>query len=55
VDVDQPGDYLAARINGVGRIARDVCLYSRNVATYDRHVANTVKSDRGINYASALD
>jgi len=56
VDVDQArGDDLAARIDGLGGVGRDVGLDRRDPAAGDRHVAHRVKPDGRINDAASLD
>ena len=56
VDVDQArGDDLAARIDRFGGVARDVGIDRRDLAADDRHVADRIEPDRGIDDAPALD
>ena len=56
VDVDQArGDDLAARIDRFGGVARDVGLDRGDLAAGDRHVADRIEPDRGIDDAPALD
>ena len=56
VDVDQARrDDLAARIDRIGGVARDVGLDRHDLAAGDRHVADRVEPDRGIDDAPALD
>ena len=56
VDVDQARRHdLAARIDGLGRVRRDVGLDRRDAAGGDRHVAHSVDAERGVDDAPALD
>ena len=57
VDVDQArDDDLAARVDGLGgAVGRDVGLDGRDAAARDRHVADRVEPERGIDDAPALD
>ena len=56
VDVDQARrDDLAARIDRVGSAGRNVGLHRHDAAAGDRHVADCVEPDRGIDDAPALD
>ncbi len=56
VDVDQTRrDYLAARIDRVEGALRNVGLYRHDAAAGDRHVADRVEPDRGIDNAPPLD
>ena len=52
VDVDQArNDNLAARIDVLGGIRRDAGLDRRNPAASDRHIADRIQSDRGVDDA----
>jgi hypothetical protein len=56
VDVDQTrGDDLAAGIYGIGGIASDIDIDRGDLARDDRHVADSIKSDRWIDHAPAFD
>ena len=56
VDVNQAwNDELAARIDDVDRAAHDVGFHRGNAAARNRHVADGVEPDRGIDDAAARD
>ena len=56
MDVDQArDDELAARIDGVGGVSRDVGLDGGDAASRDRHVADRVEPDGRIDDAPAPD
>ena len=56
MDVDQPGRHdLAARIDRLGGITGDAGLDRRDPACSNRHVADAVEPDRGVDDAPALD
>jgi len=56
VDVDQArGDDLAAGIDGIGGIARNISIDPGDLARDDRHVADGIEPDRWIDHAPAFD
>ena len=56
VDINQPGDdELAARIDDVARVGHDPGLHRGDAAARNRHIADCVEPNRGIDDAAARD